>query len=121
TPKDLEALHAALERNIKDNRLIDQGQKIENHHFVGDRLLHIRIAEASKNAAYALLIKHLLSHKYGAMFRRLQEYHMESHMWNQSQNHHERIVSAIETGNESEARNVMSEHLDHVLNVFFPR
>lgn len=110
---DLVALRAALDRNIEDNA--DPG----GGHFVGDRLLHIRIAEASQNAAYALLIKHLLGHQYGVMFRRLQAYYMEKRMWNRSQDDHERIVSAIEAGDERAARQAMENHLDHVLSVFF--
>lgn len=110
---DLAALRDALDRNIEDNR--EPG----GNRFVGDRLLHIRIAEASNNAAYALLIKHLLGHQYGVMFRRLQAYYMENRMWNRSQTDHERIVSAIAAGDEAGARQAMEKHLDHVLGVFF--
>lgn len=110
---DLDALREALARNIEDNRAPD------GNRFVGDRLLHIRIAEASQNAAYALLIKHLLGHQYGVMFRRLQAYYMENQMWNRSQTDHEIIVSAIEAGDEQSAREAMTKHLDHVLGVFF--
>lgn len=110
--EDLSAIRQAMERNIYDNA---HG----GGSFAGDRLLHIRIAEASGNAAYALLIKHLLGHQYGVMFRRLQELFMVTDMWDRSQDHHEVIVAAIESGDAEQARHAMAEHLDHVLGVFF--
>src|SRR5699024_1071692 len=45
TADDLAALRAALARNIEDNKCVD------GNRMIGDRLLHIRIAEASQNAA----------------------------------------------------------------------
>ncbi|EHA16003.1 FadR/GntR family transcriptional regulator [Halomonas sp. HAL1] len=110
--EDLKAIRLAFERNIADNA--DGGRNC-----AGDRLLHIRIAEASGNAAYALVIKHLLGHQYGAMFRRLQELFMETDMPQRSQEDHERIVKAIEARDPTAARHAMEVHLDHVLNVFF--
>lgn len=110
--EDLKAIRLALEQNISDNA--NGGRNC-----AGDRLLHIRIAEASGNAAYALLIKHLLGHKYGAMFRRLQELFMETDMPQRSQTDHERIVGAIEAHDPAAARHAMEMHLDHVLSVFF--
>src|SRR5699024_2236611 len=113
TRDDLDAIHAALQRNIEDNREHDGGR------FVGDRLLHIRIAEASKNPAYALLIRHMLGHSTGVMFRRLQQHYMEHEMGLHSQSDHERIVSAIEAGDSERARKEMLAHLTHVIDVFF--
>lgn len=109
---DLKAIRLALERNISDNA--NSGRNC-----AGDRLLHIRIAEASGNAAYALLMKHLLGNQYGAMFRRLQELFMETDMPQRSQADHERIVGAIEARDPAAARHAMEVHLEHVLSVFF--
>ncbi|WP_110648963.1 FadR/GntR family transcriptional regulator [Salinicola peritrichatus] len=109
---DLEAIRAAYRRNVEDN--LHGG-----NNMVGDRLFHIRIAEASGNAAYAMMIKHLLGHQYGVMFRRLQALFMETDMPRQSQDDHERILAAIEARNAEAARNAMEVHLDHVLRVFF--
>lgn len=109
---DFRAIREALARNMDDTYSY-------SGKLVGDRLLHIRIAEASGNAAYALLIKHLLGHQYGAMFRRLQELFMETDMALHSQGDHERIVKAIEERDPEAARRAMEVHLDHVINVFF--
>ena len=67
----------------------------------------------------ALLIKHLLGHQYGVMFRRLQELFMETGMPQRSQEDHERLVAAIEARDPAAARQAMEVHLDHVLRVFF--
>jgi DNA-binding FadR family transcriptional regulator len=112
TEDDIKAIRLAFERNVADNA--NGGRNC-----AGDRLLHIRIAEASGNAAYALLIKHLLGHQYGAMFRRLQELFMETDMPQRSQDDHKRIVAAIEAREPAAARRAMEVHLDHVLSVFF--
>ena len=112
TEEDMQAIRLAFERNVSDNAA-------GGRNCAGDRLLHIRIAEASGNAAYALVIKHLLGHKYGAMFRRLQELFMETDMPQRSQDDHKRIVEAIEERDPAAARRAMEVHLDHVLNVFF--
>lgn len=112
TDDDLTAIRLAFERNVADNA--NGGRNC-----AGDRLLHIRIAEASGNAAYALLIKHLLGHQYGAMFRRLQALFMETDMPQRSQEDHRHIVAAIEARDPVIARRAMENHLDHVLSVFF--
>ncbi|GHB28485.1 FadR/GntR family transcriptional regulator [Salinicola rhizosphaerae] len=110
--EDLAAIREAYARNVEDNVHGGRNQ-------AGDRLLHIRIAEASGNAAYAMTIKHLLGHQYGMMFRRLQELFMETDMPKQSQDDHERILAAIERRDPDAARHAMEAHMDHVLRVFF--
>ncbi|MFC7367485.1 FadR/GntR family transcriptional regulator [Vreelandella zhaodongensis] len=117
--EDMKAIRSAFERNVADNANGGRNCAADRLLHTGDRLLHIRIAEASGNAAYALVIKHLLGHKYGAMFRRLQELFMETDMPQRSQGDHERIVEAIEARDPAAARRAMEVHLDHVLNVFF--
>lgn len=112
TDEGIKSIRLALERNFFDNA---NGRR----NCAGDRLLHIRIAEASNNAAYALIIKHLLGHQYGAMFRRLQDLYMETDMPKRSQGDHEQIVKAIENRDPTAARHAMEAHLDHVLSVFF--
>lgn len=110
--EDFRQLRLAWQRNLEDNRL-------GSNNMVGDRLFHIRIAEASGNHAYALMIKHLLGHQYGVMFRRLQALFMQTDMPKRSQQDHERILLAIEHRDSDGARQAMADHLDHVLAVFF--
>lgn len=65
TDAELAAIRQAYEQNCRDNR---NGSATHP----GDRLFHIRIAQASGNPAYAFIIAHLLGHRYGTMFRSLQ-------------------------------------------------
>jgi GntR family transcriptional repressor for pyruvate dehydrogenase complex len=109
--EQLAGIREALARNIDDNR------KGSTTH-PGDRLLHVRIADASGNPAYALLIRHLLGHKYGAMFQRLQTLYTTKDMPRRSEREHEAIVEAICARDPAAARKAMRTHLDSVIRIF---
>jgi len=109
--EQLAGIRAAYDRNVADNRAGSQTH-------TGDRLFHIRIAEASGNPAYALLIRHLLGHKYGAMFRRLQELYKPEDMAYRSEQEHRRVLDALEARDPAAARRAMRAHLDSVLRIF---
>ena len=109
--EQLAGIREALERNIEDNR---RGSTTHP----GDRLLHVRIADASGNPAYALLIRHLLGHKYGAMFQRLQSLYTTKDMPRRSEREHDAIVEAICARNPAAARKAMRTHLDSVIRIF---
>lgn len=111
TEAELAGIVAAYERNIADNR---EGSTTHP----GDRLLHIRIAEASGNPAYALLIRHLLGHQYGAMFQRLQELYTTRDMPHRSEREHQAIVDALRARDPQAARRAMRTHLDSVIRIF---
>jgi len=111
TDEQLAGIREALARNVEDNR---QGSTTHP----GDRLLHVRIADASGNPAYALLIRHLLGHKYGAMFQRLQSLYTTKDMPHRSEREHEAIVEAICARDPNAARKAMRAHLDSVIRIF---
>ncbi|MDS0859413.1 FadR family transcriptional regulator [Burkholderia pseudomultivorans] len=107
----LESIHAAFLRNQEDNR---SGSLTHP----GDRLFHIRIAEASDNPAYALMVKQLLAHKYDPMFRRLQSLYMPDDMPHRSELEHRAILDAIRARDPDAARRAMAAHLDEVIRIF---
>ncbi len=109
--EQLAGIREALAHNIDDNR------KGSTTH-PGDRLLHVRIADASGNPAYALLIRHLLGHKYGAMFQHLQRLYTTKDMPHRSEREHEAIVEAICARDARAARKAMRAHLDSVIRIF---
>ncbi len=109
--EELAGIRAAYERNIQDNRAGSTTHP-------GDRLLHVRIADASGNPAYALLIRHLLGHKYGAMFQRLQKLYTTDDMPHRSEREHEAIVAALQARDPQAARRAMRTHLDSVIRIF---
>lgn len=83
----------------------------------GDRLFHIRISEASGNAAYAAMISHLLS-RYGSLFQRLQRLYTPHDMPRRSETEHLEILTAIEQRKAISARNAMQAHLQAVIAIF---
>jgi GntR family transcriptional repressor for pyruvate dehydrogenase complex len=111
TDAEIDGIEEAYRRNIEDNR-------VGSVTHPGDRLLHIRIADASGNPAYALLIRHLLGHKYGAMFQRVQELYSSENMPHRSEHEHAAIVTAIRRRDPIAARLAMQRHLDSVLRIF---
>ncbi|WP_312600629.1 FadR/GntR family transcriptional regulator [Pseudomonas luteola] len=109
--EELAGIHAAYERNVQDNR---EGSTTHP----GDRLFHIRIAQASGNPAYALMIQHLLGHRYGSMFQRLQAHYTPEDMPHRSEDEHLRVLKALQARNAQEARSAMRAHLDEVIRIF---
>jgi len=109
--EQIEGIHDAFLRNQEDNR---SGSRTHP----GDRLFHIRIAEASDNPAYALMIKQLLAHKYDLMFQRLQSLYMPNDMPHRSELEHRAILDAIRARDPEAARRAMAEHLDEVIRIF---
>lgn len=111
TDAEITGIEEALQRNIADNRN-------DSTTHPGDRLLHIRIADAGGNPAYALLIRHLLGHQYGAMFQRVQQLYTSADMPHRSEREHAAIVDAIRERDPDAARAAMATHLDSVIRIF---
>ncbi|KAB7894744.1 FCD domain-containing protein [Rouxiella sp. S1S-2] len=109
--EQLAAIRQAYEQNCRDNR---QGSATHP----GDRLFHIRIAEASSNPTYAFIIAHLLGHRYGTMFRSLQLHYTTQDMPHRSEVEHLAILNAIEARDARGAKKAMKEHLDAVIAIF---
>jgi DNA-binding FadR family transcriptional regulator len=109
--EELAGIRAAYERNVRDNR---EGSTTHP----GDRLFHIRIAQASGNPAYALMIQHLLGHRYGSMFQLLQARYTPDDMVHRSEHEHLRILEALEARASEAARVAMRAHLDEVIRIF---
>jgi len=109
--QELVLIHQAFERNCQDNR---EG----SHTHPGDRLFHIRIAQASGNPAYSLMIQHLLGHRYGSMFQRLQAHYTSDDMPLRSEHEHRLILQALENRDPEAARQAMADHLDEVIRIF---
>lgn len=108
---ELAAIRAAYQQNCDDNRA-------NSRTHPGDRLFHIRIAQASGNPAYGFIIGHLLGHRYGSMFRMLQAHFTPSDMPNASEHEHLAILTALEKRNAKAARQAMKRHIERVISTF---
>ena len=116
---------AALHRNeqqlaaIKEAFLMNVSDNLEQStDHIGDRLFHIRIAEASQNNAYAYFLKFLLSQHYTEMFSRLRSLYTSEDMAFRSQAEHQEILSAIQKQDGPTAKNAMKKHIQHVIKIF---
>jgi len=109
--EQLANIRDAYARNVDDNL---HGSRTHP----GDRLFHIRIAEASGNPAYLLLISHLLGRKYGMMFQSLQTLYTSKDMPNRSETEHHVILNALQARNAVAARRAMRAHIDSVIRIF---
>ncbi|MGB9097077.1 FadR/GntR family transcriptional regulator [Erwinia sp.] len=109
--EELALIEQAYEQNCRDNR---QGSATHP----GDRLFHIRIAQASGNPAYAFIIAHLLGHRYGSMFRSLQQHYTPQDMPHRSETEHLAILQALRARDPRAAKKAMKDHLDAVIAIF---
>lgn len=111
TSEHLAAIKQAYLMNVADN--LDGSTT-----HVGDRLFHIRIAEASGNDAYAYFLRELLGHKYGSLFSTLQRLYTPDDMPMRSQQEHLEILIALEARQPEKAREKMHYHLQNVVHMF---
>jgi DNA-binding FadR family transcriptional regulator len=109
--EQLAGIGEAYLRNVHDNL---EGSRTHP----GDRLFHIRIAEASGNPAYALLLRHLLGHRYGTLFQRMQALYTPADMPRRSEHEHKAILDALQRRDAEGARQAMAAHLDAVIAIF---
>lgn len=109
--QELALIRAAWLQNCEDNRA-------QSRTHPGDRLFHIRIAQASGNPAYGFIIGHLLGHRYGSMFRMLQAHYTPGDMPLASESEHMAILSALEKRDARSARSAMKKHIERVIATF---
>lgn len=109
--EELAGIRQAYEQNCRDN-----SQGLAAH--PGDRLFHIRIAQASGNPANAFIIAHLLGHRYGTMLRGLQLHDTPQDMPHRPVVEHLAILTALEARDTRAAKNAMKEHPDAVIAIF---
>lgn len=107
TDAQLSQIDLAFRRNVADN-----DRPSATH--PGDRLFHIRIAEASGNPAYAMFVTQLIGQRYGAMFRRLQRLYTPEDMPRRSEHEHAVILAAIQQRRSEGARMAMRNYLDFI-------
>lgn len=77
----------------------------------GDRLFHLRIAEASGNAVLLRLVTELFDERNNPLFARLGSHFENPDNWAQAIEEHAAVVEAIAARQPAEARRAMHEHL----------
>lgn len=111
TSEALQLIKEAYVQNVSDNIM-------HSTKHLGDRLFHIRIAEASGNDAYAFLLRQLMAHQYGQLFTTLQRLYTPEDMPMRSQQEHLDILIALENKDVQAAKSAMIQHLTNVITIF---
>jgi DNA-binding FadR family transcriptional regulator len=77
----------------------------------GDRLFHLRIAEAAENAPLLRVVTQLFDERNNPLFERLGRHFENAANWRAAVAEHRRVVQAIASGDAAAARAAMREHL----------
>lgn len=77
----------------------------------GDRLFHLRIAEASGNAVLLRLVTELFDERNNPLFERLGSHFENAGNWAKAIDEHRAVIDAIAARRPDDARRAMHEHL----------
>jgi DNA-binding FadR family transcriptional regulator len=77
----------------------------------GDRLFHVRVAEASENGALLRVVTELYDQRNNPMFERLGRHFERVDTWREAVAEHRLVVGAIAAQDPTRARAAMREHL----------
>ena len=84
----------------------------------GDRLFHLRIAEATGNGALVAVVKMLWVERTGPLYQQLEEHYDSPALWNAAMAEHRAVHKAIATRDPAAARSAMQRHLNHAYKRF---
>ena len=84
----------------------------------GDRLFHLRIAEATGNGALVAVVKMLWEERTGPLYQRLEEHYDSPGLWNAAMAEHRAVLKAIAARDPAGARSAMQRHLNHAYKRF---
>lgn len=77
-----------------------------------DRLFHLRVAEASGNSAYVLVVQTLWDQRMGPLYLALERKLEYPHMATDTMREHAAVLQAIELRDAAAARSAMRRHMD---------
>ena len=84
----------------------------------GDRLFHLRIAEATGNGALVAVVKMLWEERTGPLYHKLEEHYDSPALWNAALAEHRAVLKAIAARDSAAARAAMQRHLNHAYKRF---
>jgi len=106
-------------RAIED-ALDDMDREMDNERqpLPGDRLFHLRIAEATGNSALTHVIRLLWDERGGELFKRLEHHYDSPQLWRAAIAEHRAVLESIAAHDSAGARLAMQRHLDHAYKRF---
>ena len=90
----------------------------EKQPLSGDRLFHLRIAEATGNGALVAVVKMLWDERTGALYQQLEHHYDSPALWTAAMAEHRAVLKAIAAKDGAGARAAMQRHLDHAYRRF---
>ena len=102
----IEAIGEAL---AQMRREVDEGG---HQPLDGDRLFHLRVAEATGNGALVAVVELLWKERVGDLYKKLEGHYDSPPLWEQSIEEHHAVLKAITAGDARAARAAMQRHLD---------
>ncbi len=84
----------------------------EKQPLAGDRLFHLRIAEATGNGALVAVVKMLWEERMGPLYKRLEHHYDTPALWTAAMAEHRAVLKAIADHDVAGARAAMQRHLN---------
>jgi DNA-binding FadR family transcriptional regulator len=86
--------------------------------LAGDRMFHLRIAEATGNGALVHVVKMLWEERTGPLYKQLEHHYDAPELWDAALAEHRAVLKAIAAHDQSSARLAMQRHLNHAYKRF---
>lgn len=83
----------------------------EHQPLHGDRLFHLRIAEATGNGALVAVVKMLWEERTGTLYKQLEHHYDSPSLWDSAMAEHRAVLKAIVAHDPNAARSAMQRHL----------
>ena len=93
-------------------------QEHERQPLNGDRLFHLRIAEATGNGALVAVVKLLWDERTGPLYKQLEEHYETPALWENAIAEHRTVLKAIAARDPKAARAAMQRHLNQAYKRF---
>jgi DNA-binding FadR family transcriptional regulator len=101
---------AAIEDALQQMQSVKDKEKRQP--LAGDRLFHLRVAEATGNGALVAVVKMLWEERMGPLFMRLEHHYDNPRLWTSAIAEHRVVLDAIVRHDADGARAAMQRHLD---------
>jgi DNA-binding FadR family transcriptional regulator len=101
----VQAIEAALEEMQREH---EAGRAA----LMGDRLFHLRIAEATNNGALVQVIKALWDERTGPLYTQLEQHYDAPGLWEAAMAEHRAVLKAIVAHDAQAARAAMQRHMN---------
>jgi GntR family transcriptional repressor for pyruvate dehydrogenase complex len=86
--------------------------------LAGDRLFHLRIAEATGNGALVQVVRMLWEERTGPLYQQLEHHYDAPELWDAALTEHRTVLKAIAAHDPSGARAAMQRHLNQAYKRF---